>query len=398
MNEHPVLKLKKGREKPVLRRHPWIFSGAVSSAPGGIQSGETIAVQAADGTFLAWASYSPQSQIRARVLSRDPDELVNEDFFAKKIKHALQMRDLPEKDGKYAAARILFAEADGLPGVIADQYADVVVLQLLSAGAEYWKEELVRILMEKTGCRLVYERSDAEVRNLEGLEPRGGLLAGDDPPGRVVIKENGIIFHIDILQGHKTGFYLDQRANRARVRQLAEGRAVLDCFSYTGGFAVNALAGGAEYVTAVEESGEALRMAQQHAELNNLDLSRLEMVQADVFKALRTFRDQGRSFDMVVLDPPKFAPTASHASQAARGYKDINLLAMKLLRPGGLLVTFSCSGGIDRKFFQKIIAGAALDAEVDAMILEHLSQGPDHPIALNYPESEYLKGFVLRID
>jgi 23S rRNA (cytosine1962-C5)-methyltransferase len=291
------------------------------------------------------------------------------------------------------AYRLVYAESDGLPGLIVDRYGDMLVLQSLTAGCERWKEPLADILLEETGLSAIYERSDADVRALEGLPERTGLLRGN-PPEKTVITEYGLRFTVDLCTGHKTGFYLDQRQNRLRVRALAQGRDVLDCFCYTGGFTVNALAGGARSVVAVDSSALALALGRENLSINGLKAEAVEWRAEDVFQDLRKFRDEGRSFDMIILDPPKFAPTAAQAEKASRGYKDINLLAFKLLRPGGLLVTFSCSGGIEAALFQKIVASAALDAGVEAQIVEHLSQGPDHPVALNFPEGAYLKGLV----
>jgi 23S rRNA (cytosine1962-C5)-methyltransferase len=292
------------------------------------------------------------------------------------------------------ACRLVYAESDGLPGLIVDRYAGVLVLQSLTAGSEYWKDTLADLLLELTGLNDIYERSDAEVRELEGLPPLVGLLRGVIPHTPFPILENNLKFNVNIETGHKTGFYLDQRQNRLRVRELAEGRDVLDCFCYTGGFSVNALAGGAKSVLSLDASAEALALCRENVVLNALPIERHAVLEGDVFQFLRKFRDEGRSFDMIILDPPKFAPTAAQAEKAARGYKDINLLAFKLLRPTGLLVTFSCSGGVDAALFQKIVASAALDAGVDAQILEHLTQGPDHPVALNFPEGAYLKGMI----
>jgi 23S rRNA (cytosine1962-C5)-methyltransferase len=267
-------------------------------------------------------------------------------------------------------------------------------MQCLTAGAEYWKGTFADLLLEETGLSKLYERSDADVRELEGLEPKAGVLRGDLSTFIFPIAEHGLKFKIDLQSGHKTGFYLDQRQNRLRVRELAKEKDILDCFCYTGGFTVNALAGGAKSVLSIDSSAEALALAKENVALNELSLEKTNFLEGDVFQVLRKLRDEGRSFDMVILDPPKFAPTAAQAERAARGYKDINLLAFKLLRPGGTLVTFSCSGGIDAGLFQKIIAGAALDAEVEAQIVEHLFQGPDHPVSLHFPEGTYLKGFI----
>jgi 23S rRNA (cytosine1962-C5)-methyltransferase len=290
--------------------------------------------------------------------------------------------------------RVIYAESDSLPGLIVDRYDNVLVLQSLTAGSEFWKDTLADLLLEETELETIYERSDADVRELEGLQPVVGILRGTINHFPLSIVENDLKFNIDLESGHKTGFYLDQRDNHLRVRQLAKDRDVLDCFCYTGGFTVNALAGGARSVVAVDTSAEALKLGRENVKLNGQQAESVEWREGDVFQMLRKFRDEDRSFDLIVLDPPKFAPTAAQAQKASRGYKDINLLAFKLLRPGGVLVTFSCSGGIDVALFQKIVASAALDAGVDAQIAEHLSQAADHPVALNFPEGTYLKGLV----
>jgi 23S rRNA (cytosine1962-C5)-methyltransferase len=394
----PSLILNPGREKSLLRRHPWVFSGAVSRVAGEPASGETVDLLAADGQFLGQAAYSPTSQIRARLWTFDPSEPVDEDFFRRRLQRAISARSslLSALCSPLSALRLVYAESDGLPGLIVDRYADTLVLQSLTAGSEYWKDTLADLLVELTGLKDLYERSDADVRTLEGLPPMAGPLRGNVPASPFPILENDLKFNVNPATGHKTGFYLDQRLNRLRVRTLAAGRDVLDCFCYTGGFTVNALAGLAKSVLSVDSSAEALALCRENVQLNDLPLDRHQTMEGDVFQLLRRFRDEGRSFDMIILDPPKFAPTAAQAEKAARGYKDINLLAFKLLRPGGLLITFSCSGGVDAALFQKIVASAALDAGVEAQILEHLTQGPDHPVALNFPEGAYLKGLVCR--
>lgn len=390
------LALKPGREKSLLRRHPWIFSGAVQRVEGNPASGETMDLLSFKGDFLARAAYSPTSQIRARVWTFDPDEQVDSDFFRRRIRAAIQARATPgllttENTNAY---RLIYAESDGLPGLIVDRYGDVLVLQSLTAGSEAWKETIADLLLEETGLSTIYERSDADVRELEGLEPVVGTLRGPILQAPIPISEHNLKYKVNLSVGQKTGFYLDQRQNRLRVRELSEGRDVLDCFCYTGGFTLNALAGGAKSVIAVDSSAEALSLGRENLELNGMQPEGVEWREGDVFQLLRKFRDEGRSFDLIVLDPPKFAPTAAQAEKASRGYKDINLLAFKLLRPGGILVTFSCSGGIDAALFQKIVASAALDAGVEAQIVEHLSQGPDHPISLHFPEGAYLKGLI----
>jgi 23S rRNA (cytosine1962-C5)-methyltransferase len=388
------ISLKAGREKSLLRRHPWIFSGAIQKMDeSSITRGETVDVLSSGGQFLARAAYSPDSQIRARVWTFE-EEPVDQEFFQRRIRAAIQAREVWGLRRDTDSYRLIYAESDNIPGLIVDRYGDVLVLQSLTAGSEVWKETIAGLLLEETGLTTVYERSDADVRALEGLEPSVGLLRGDLPHLPLTVHENNLIFNVNFAAGHKTGFYLDQRRNRLRVRQLAKDREVLDCFCYTGGFSVNALSGGARSVLSVDSSADALALCRENVSLNQLPADRHSILEGDVFQLLRRFRDEGRSFDMIILDPPKFAPTAAQAEKAARGYKDINLFAFKLLRPGGLLVTFSCSGGVDAGLFQKIVAGAALDAGVDAQIVEHLSQAEDHPVALHFPEGAYLKGLV----
>ena len=349
---------------------------------------------AAGGKILGRAAYSPSSQIRARLWTFDPSEPVDVDFFHRRIATALGSREAWKLGRDSDACRLVHAESDGLPGLIVDRYADTLVLQSLSTGADYWKDTLAGLLLDATGLARVFERSDADVRELEGLSPHIGVLAGSFDPLPLIITENDLKFLVNIETGHKTGFYLDQRLNRRRVRDLVEGRDVLDCFCYTGGFSLNALAGGARSVLSVDASRDALEMCLENVSRNSLPRERHTVLEGDVFQLLRKFRDEARAFDLIILDPPKFAPTVAQSEKAARGYKDINLLAFKLLRPGGILVTFSCSGGIDASLFQKIVASAALDAGVEAQIMEHLSQAPDHPVALNFPEGTYLKGLV----
>lgn len=386
--------LKPGREKSLLRRHPWVFSGAIDKVTGNPQSGETVDVLDSNRQFLARAAYSPSSQIRARVWTFNPDENLDADFFRRRIVSALEKRTALGLPTVTDALRLLHAESDGLPGLIVDRYGETLVLQSLTAGSEFWRETLADLLLEITGCSTIYERSDADVRELEGLAPRNGLLRGSLTSPSLQITEYGLKFLVNIETGHKTGFYLDQRANRKRVGELARGRDVLNCFCYTGGFSVHAAAGGAKSVLSVDTSGDALALGRENIALNGIQAESLDWSDADVFTALRKFRDQNRSWDLIVLDPPKFAPTAAQAEKAARGYKDINRLAFKLLRPGGILATFSCSGGIDAGLFQKIVASAALDAGVEAQIVETLTQGPDHPVSIHFPEGAYLKGLV----
>jgi len=387
------INLNAGREKSLLRRHPWIFAGAIKSVDETPAPGSTVDLISSEGHFLARASYSPISQIRARVWTFN-DEPVDKEFFRRKIKAAIALRNTQNVTRNSNAYRLIHAESDGIPGLIVDRYDDVLVLQSLTAGSEFWKETLADILVEETGVQNIYERSDADVRELEGLKPITGILRGTITNLQLPITEYGLRFLVNIATGHKTGFYLDQRVNRHRVGEFAKDRDVLNCFCYTGGFSIHALAGGAKSVLSVDSSADALVLGKENVTLNNLPAEKATWLEGDVFLLLRKFRDENRSFDMIILDPPKFAPTAAHAEKASRAYKDINLLAFKLLRHGGMLFTYSCSGGIDVALFQKIVASAALDAGTDATIIEHLSQGSDHPVSLHFPEGAYLKGLV----
>jgi len=385
--------LNPNREKSLLRRHPWIFASAIHHLDVEPASGATVDLLSSEGHFLARASYSPISQIRARVWTFE-DEPVDKEFFRKRIKAAIELRQRLKVENHSDSYRLIHAESDGIPGLIVDRYNDVLVLQSLTAGSEFWKEIFADILMEETGIENIYERSDADVRELEGLKPITGILRGAIKDLRLTIEEYNLKFYVDIQHGHKTGFYLDQRDNRHRVGEFAKDRDILNCFCYTGGFSIHALANGAKSVLSVDSSADALALLEKDLALNNLSAERHISLEGDVFQLLRKFRDENRSFDMIILDPPKFAPTAAHAEKASRAYKDINLLAFKLLRHGGMLFTYSCSGGIDVALFQKIVASAALDAGTDATIIEYLSQGSDHPVSLHFPEGAYLKGLV----
>ncbi len=387
------IKLNVGREKSLLRRHPWIFASAIKSADNDIASGATVDLLSSEGQFLARASYSPISQIRARVWTFE-DEPVDKEFFRRKIKSAIELRRGSKVESHTNAYRLLHSESDGMPGFVVDRYKDVLVLQSTTAGSDFWKEIVADILVEETGIQNIYERSDVDVRELEGLKPITGILRGTITNYQLPIIEYDLKFNVDIQHGHKTGFYLDQRHNRHRVGEFSKDRDVLNCFCYTGGFSIHALANGAKSVLSVDSSKDALTLLEENIAINNLPADKHTSIEGDVFQLLRKFRDENRSFDMIILDPPKFAPTAAHAEKASRAYKDINLLAFKLLRHGGMLFTYSCSGGIDAALFQKIVASAALDAGTDATIIEHLSQGSDHPVSLHFPEGAYLKGLV----
>ena len=392
--------LMPGKERSAFKQHhPWVFAGSVGRLEGRARPGDTVEVLADNLRPLGRAAYSPKSQIRARFWTFDAEESIDDAFFKRRVAAAVARRQaLPELRGQQGL-RLIHAESDGLPGVIADQYGDAVVVQLTSAGADKWRNAIVAGLVKATGCARVYERSDSDVRGMEGLEPTTGWLYGEAPAGVLSIDENGVRLVVDVVGGHKTGFYLDQRDNRALLGQLAAGKDVLNCFCYTAGFSLQALAGGAASVLSIDSSGPALEQAKANLALNpQLPAERAHWQEADVFQALRDFRKDGRLFDLIVLDPPKFAPSASHAERAAKAYKDINVFGFKLLKPGGLLMTYSCSGGIGLELFQKIVAGAAHDAGREARIVRRLAGAADHPVALNFPEGEYLKGLLVQVD
>ncbi len=394
MTALPRLVLKPGREKSLRHRHPWVFSGAIERVEGHPGPGDTVAVAAHDGAMLGWAAFSPDSQIRARVWSFDAAATIDEAFLLARLEASVRRRT-GMLDARHDACRLVHSETDGLPGLVVDRYGDVAVVQMLSAGAERWREFWPQALVRVAGMRVVYERSDAEVRTLEGLPPRSGTLLGELPE-HVRMVEAGITYEVDVARGQKTGFFLDQRDNRALAASLAAGGDVLNAFCYTGGFSLGALAAGAKSVVSVDTSEDALALARHNASLNSLDATRAHWLPADVFGYLRRLRDEGRKFSLIVLDPPKFAPTEKHVAGAARAYKDINLWAMKLLAPGGHLLSFSCSGAVGPDLFQKIVAGAAADARVDLEIRGRLAASRDHPVSIHFPEGEYLKGLWLQ--
>ncbi|MEA3122549.1 MAG: rRNA (cytosine1962-C5)-methyltransferase [Paraburkholderia sp.] len=402
--------LKPSKEKSLLRRHPWVYANAIEHVDGKPASGATVVVRAHDGRFLARAAYSPHSQIRLRAWSFDESQPIDHAFFKRRVQRAVAHRRSFVHDT--GAVRLVFGEADGLPGLIVDCYLGEgrlpepddaaatrgqLVCQFMAAGVEAWKEAIVAALVSATGCPNVYERSDVSIREKEGLEQTTGVLAGAQPPETLIARENNVLYHVDVKSGHKTGFYVDQRDNRALVQKHAADRDVLNCFCYTGGFSLAALKGGARRVVSIDSSGEALALARANVEANGFDAERAEWLDADAFRTLRRLAEEGERFDLVVLDPPKFAPAREHVDRAARAYKDINLSGLRLLRPGGLLFTYSCSGAIDSDLFQKIVAGAAADARVDARILKRLGAGVDHPLLAAFPEGEYLKGLLLQI-
>ena len=388
-----TIQLKAGKERSLQRRHPWIFESAIAS--GSADAGETVRVQAHDGQFLAWAAFSPDSRIRARVWSFEQAQCMDAEFIHGLVQTSIQARawfDV-QSDG----LRLVHGESDGLPGLVVDRYGDTLVAQFTSCGTERFKQVIVDALLQCTGLSKLYERSDANVRALEGLPEVTGWLHGEGPTD-LCIQEHTWRLSLDIAQGHKTGFYLDQRDSRQRFAQhtaFRKFKRVLNCYCYTGGFTVAALAGGAEHVTSIDSSGPALERAKRNVVLNGFDLARTTFMDADVNASLRAFIEQGVQFDAIVLDPPKFAPSAAHAERAARAYKDINRLAFKLLSIGGELFTYSCSGGISADLFHKIVASAGLDAGVDGFISERLQGAPDHPMTVCFPEGEYLKGLVV---
>ncbi|OMR60421.1 23S rRNA methyltransferase [Burkholderia pseudomallei] len=422
-----TITLKPSKDKSLLRRHPWVYANAIDRVDGKPAPGATVIVRAHDGRFLARAAYSPHSQIRLRVWSFDENEPIDHAFFKRRVQRALAHRRAMISGTD--AVRLVFGEADGLPGLIVDYYVAArgaahtgdaaaraaeggaaapvapgdgegrgqLVCQFMAAGVEHWKGAIVAAIVAATGCPNVYERSDVSIREKEGLEQTTGVLAGDAPPDTLIANENGVLYHVDVRNGHKTGFYVDQRENRALVAQYARDRDVLNCFCYTGGFSLAALKGGAKRVVSIDSSGDALALAQRNVAANGFDAARAQWLDADAFKTLRRLVDEGERFDLIVLDPPKFAPTRDSVDRAARAYKDVNLSGLKLLRPGGLLFTYSCSGAIDMDLFQKIVAGAAADAKVDARILKRLGAGVDHPLLTAFPEGEYLKGLLLQI-
>ena len=388
-----TLRLKDGKERSLLRRHPWIFDTAI--ARGGGDAGETVRVESHKGEFMAWAAFSPASKIRARAWSFDPEQRIDAAFLAATCGKAIRARQ--RFDIQSDSMRLVHGESDGLPGLIVDRYGDTLVAQFLSAGAERWKAVLADALLAQTGLTRLYERSDTSSRSLEGLAETKGWLRGGGPT-ELTIQEHRWRLTLDIATGHKTGFYLDQRDSRRKFADHAQRlgfQRVLNCYCYTGGFTVAALAGGAAHVTSIDSSAPALERARANVELNGFDTARTDFLDADVNASLRRFIEEGRTFDAIVLDPPKLAPTAAHAERAARAYKDINRLAFKVLEPGGVLFTFSCSGGISADLFHKIVASAGADAGVDGFITERLAGAPDHPMTLEFPEGEYLKGMVV---
>ena len=394
-----LITLKAGRDKSAIRRHPWIFSGAIDSVSGDPEFGESVEVYAYNGDFLGIAAYSPTSQIRARFWSFFEKTEIDELFFEERLETAIQLRESRgfSISNPLSAFRLIYAENDGIPGCIIDKYGEYYSVEILAAGPEKHREIIYKVLAKKTGCKGIFERCDSDVRKKEGMEKRTGVVYGIVPETPIPMEENGIRFLIDIRNGHKTGYYLDQRDARKRIGELSSDKKVLNCFCYTGGFGLFALKGNASHVYQVDVSKSALKIAKELLIENKLPTAKATHTEADVFQYLRKCRDKGETFDLIVLDPPKFVEAKDHLQKGARGYKDINLLAMKLLSPNGMLATFSCSGLMDMSLFQKIIADAASDAKKDMQIVERFGQPADHPISLAFPEGQYLKGLLVQL-
>ncbi len=399
----PTLILKSGKERSLLRRHPWIYSTGIASIKGKPQAGDTVRVTDNKGNFLAWAAYSPQSTIRARCWTFVEEESIDKNWIFQKVFQAVRARE-PLKE-RTNAIRLIFGEADFLPGLIVDQYDNQLVTQFQAAGVEKWRNEISDALQEASGCHQIYDRSDAATRAREGLPERKEVLKGSEPSQEIEIFEDGIHYGVDVRNGHKTGFYIDQRDNRLLAQKIAQefkkihgrGLRALNCFCYTGGFSLALAKGGAEEVISIDSSADALCLAQKNAARNDLGNCRLQWVEANVFDQLRKYRDENQRFDLVILDPPKFASNHHQVDKAARAYKDINMNALKILNNGGQLLTFSCSGAIDIGLFQKIVAAAVFDSFTNACMTSRLGAGSDHPILMTLPEGEYLKGLHLKL-
>ena len=390
------IKLKKGKEKAVLQHHPWVFSGAIEQVKGKPENGDVVKVINSSNGFLAYGFYNDQSRVAIRLLEWDENQAINEDWYFQKISQAINARKHLHS-AETNTYRLIFSEADFLPGLIVDRYAEFLSVQILSSGIEKVKPIIVDQLVKLLQPNGIFDRSDATARSHEGINAENGLLWGEAPPKFIEVKENGISYHINIAEGQKSGFYCDQRDNRQALSAYAKDKRMLDCFSYSGGFTLNALKNGAAQVISVDSSGLAIETLQQNIALNHFDAKKNQAIQADVNKQLRAFKDEGIKFDIVVLDPPKYAPSRSALDRAARAYKDLNRLGLLLLEKGGLLATFSCSGAVDIETFKQIIAWAALDADKEVQIIHQFSQPEDHPIRLSFPEGEYLKGLLVRI-
>ena len=394
--EHGTVFLSPGKDKPVRQGHPWIFSGALRKEPRDPVAGMTVDVLDADKKFVARGYYNPSSQIRVRVLTTNEFEMIDAPFIRQRIRASIERRADILASGQTTSVRLVAHESDLLPGLIVDRYGEWIVFQIVTAGMERWRKEIIQALIDVCKPIGIMERSDDAVREKEGLPIRSEVVFGAPASGLIPILENGMKLFVDIEGGHKTGFYLDQRDNRAVIRDYANGRRVLNCFSFTGGFSIAAMLGGATDIINADESGPALEISRKNLEANGFNTRDDQFVRADVFKLLRDYKSTGETFDLIILDPPKFVSSNAQIDRACRGYKDLNLLAMQLLKPDGLLATFSCSGLISRDLFQKVVFGASVDAKCNMQILRHLSQSEDHPTLLTFPESLYLKGLLLR--
>ncbi len=403
---NPAVTMHPSRVKTIQRRHPWIFSGALTEVHGAPQDGDIVDVRSEAGGFLARGYWNNRSSIRVRVLTWDEAETVDSAFWRVRLQRAIAARSVENRvyaHGTVNACRLVNAESDGIPGLIVDRYGDWLVVQALTLGIDVRKQEIVDLLADLLKPAGIYERSDVDVREKEGLPPASGVLYGKEPPELLELDENGRRFLVDVRAGHKTGFYLDQRENRAAIGEWfredahADQRVVVNAFAFTGGFAVYALEGLAQRVINIDTSADALALAKQNVALNGFQTRDEDYVHGDVFEVLRTYRDMGQQFDMIILDPPKFAHSSRQVESAARGYKDINMLAFRLLKPGGMLATFSCSGAISADLFQKIVFSAVIDTGRDAQIVRYLAQASDHPVALTFPEGAYLKGLLCRV-
>lgn len=403
MRKSPTITLHPGRDKSVRHRHPWLFSGAIARIDGNPDPGEVVKITDAAEAFLAWGYFNSRSQIAVRLLTWTETDTVDAAWWKHSLNASIHRRRALAASAHTDSYRLVHAEADGLPGLIADRYGDVIVCQFLTAGVEAHRETIVEHLWRQLNPTTVIERSDDEMRKVEGLLPSGGVLRGQSPREHVLMRESGHRFRVNLVEGQKTGFYLDQRDNRQAVAMHARGRRVLDCFSYTGGFAIPVLAAMPASLTCIDSSESALSLLNENVELLHGDLPGVaiitpEVCSANVFELLRVFRDQGRQFDMIILDPPKLAASHAQVARAKRAYKDLNLLAMKLLTTGGVLASFSCSGAITRHDLQSVVGWAATDAQRRVQVVAQLTQADDHPVIVSFPESEYLKGLICIVE
>lgn len=388
--------LHKGKDKAAWQLHPWVFSGAVKNVEGSPVNGEVVEVYNIDKEFVALGVYSAVSRVAVRLLEWQPGVAIDESWWRNRVQKAVAMRQ-HLLHATNNTCRMIFAEADFLPGLIVDKYADFLSIQVHSAALELVKPWIVSELVALLQPLGIYERSDIKSREHEGLEDTNGLVYGEVPADFVDVVENGIHYQINILEGQKSGFYCDQRENRALTAKYVTGKRVLDCFSYSGGFTLNALQAGAAEVVAVDSSALAIETLKRNVALNGYDADKCVAVQSDVNKYLRELGDAGEKFDLIVLDPPKYAPSRSSLDKASRAYKDLNRRGLMLLESGGLLATFSCSGAMDIDNFKRVVAWAALDAGKEIQYIRQFNQPEDHPVRASFPEGEYLKGLLVRV-